>query len=182
MRSSNGWGSITRARRPARSFNGTPIFYTATLPAADDRRVPPIHSEYQSQSFEMNDTIRWKDWTFNLGLLASNDTLYGQGLQRGLVDALRLRRRARATEYKMYEIPFSKMMQPRVGATWAYNGKDTVYASYARYNPAASSLPRAASWDRNLATTINAYFDAERRALRRRPRRAHRPASCSSTT
>jgi hypothetical protein len=60
----------------------------------------------------------------------------------------------------MYEIPFSKMIQPRIGATWAYNGKDTVYASYAKYNPAASSLPRAASWDRNLATTIQAHFDA----------------------
>jgi hypothetical protein len=59
----------------------------------------------------------------------------------------------------MYEIPFSKMIQPRLGATWSYNGKDTVYASYAKYNPAASSLPRAASWDRNIATTINAYFD-----------------------
>ena len=46
------------------------------------------------------------------------------------------------------------MIQPRLSATWAYNGKDTVFASYARYNPAASSLPRAASWDRNLTTTI----------------------------
>ena len=51
------------------------------------------------------------------------------------------------------------MMQPRLGATWAYNGKDTVYASYATYNPAASSLPRAASWDRNVFVTLNAYFD-----------------------
>ena len=61
----------------------------------------------------------------------------------------------------MYDIPFSKMIQPRLGATWAYNGNDTVYASYARYNPAASSLPRAASWDRNLVSTIiDIYFDA----------------------
>ena len=67
----------------------------------------------------------------------------------------------------MYEIPFSKMIQPRLGATWAYNGKDTVYASYARYNPAASSLPRAASWDRNLiGTFVDVHFDAERRRLR----------------
>ena len=35
----------------------------------------------------------------------------------------------------MYEIPFSKMIQPRLGATWAYNGKDTVYASYAQVQP-----------------------------------------------
>ena len=25
--------------------------------------------------------------------------------------------------YKMYDIPFKKMLQPRLGATWAYNGK-----------------------------------------------------------
>ena len=60
----------------------------------------------------------------------------------------------------MHDIPFSKMIQPRLAATWAYNGEDTVFGSYATYNPAASSLPRAASWDRNLATTINAHFDA----------------------
>jgi hypothetical protein len=48
-----------------------------------------------------------------------------------------------------------------VGATWAYNGKDTLYASYARYNPVASSLPRAASWDRNLiGTFVDVHFDA----------------------
>src|SRR4029079_18257766 len=46
------------------------------------------------------------------------------------------------------------------GATWAYNGHDTLFASLARYYPAASSLPRAASWDRNLAAEREAYFDA----------------------
>src|SRR6185436_8103116 len=50
-------------------------------------------------------------------------------------------------------------IQPRLGATWAYNGSDTVYGSYAIYNSAASSLPRAASWDRNLRQAINLYFD-----------------------
>jgi hypothetical protein len=61
----------------------------------------------------------------------------------------------------MYEIPFSKVLQPRLGATWAYNNRDTIFASYAKYNPAASSLPRAASWDRNLiGTFIDANFDA----------------------
>ena len=61
----------------------------------------------------------------------------------------------------MYEVPFKEMIQPRVGATWAYNGRDTIYGSFARYNPAASSLPRAASWDRNLTGAfIDAHFDA----------------------
>jgi hypothetical protein len=51
-------------------------------------------------------------------------------------------------------------LQPRLGTTWAYNGNDTVWVSAARYDPAANSDARAASWDRALVTTINAYFDA----------------------
>jgi hypothetical protein len=64
------------------------------------------------------------------------------------------------------------MIQPRIGATWAYNGQDTVYASFAQYNPAASSLPRAASWDRNLAVTLNADFDAQGRLFAVQPVRS----------
>ena len=72
-----------------------PIFYTARFQQQGTGAAPPIHSEYQSQSFELNDTINWRNWSFNLGLLASQDTLYGQGLREDAVDALRLRRRAR---------------------------------------------------------------------------------------
>ena len=71
----------------------------------------------------------------------------------------------------MYDIPFSKMLQPRLSTTWAYNGKDTVFASYARYNPAASSLPRAASWDRNLAVDAERRLRRQRQPVRRRERR-----------
>jgi hypothetical protein len=60
----------------------------------------------------------------------------------------------------MHEFDFSEMLQPRLGATWAYNGNDTVWTSYARYYPAANSDARAASWDRALQREINAYFDA----------------------
>ena len=46
-------------------------------------RPPPsllnIHSELESQSFELNDTIRWGNWSFNAGVVVSNDTLFGQG-------------------------------------------------------------------------------------------------------
>lgn len=166
-RSSNGWGSITvpggRLSPPAGTTQ--PAFYTAAFQQQGLRGVPPtIHSEYRSQSVEINDTIRWKRWSLNAGVLASNDTLYGQGLTAddaalsGFVLATGSTTKSR--QYKMYELPFSKLIQPRLGTTWAYNGEDTVFASYARYNPAASSLPRAASWDRNLATTIQAHFDA----------------------
>ena len=157
-RSSNGWGLIT-VPGGRLSYNGTPIFYEAAFQQQTTGAVPAIHSEYHSQNLEVNDAVTWKDWTFNLGLIASNDTLYGQGLK---ADSSTLSGYVLSpgTKYKMYEIPFKKMLQPRISATWAYNGRDTVYGSYATYNAAASSLPRAASWDRNLATTINAYFDA----------------------
>jgi hypothetical protein len=156
-RSSNGWGTIT-VPGGRLSFEGTPVYYQTSFQQQTTGLVPTIHSEYRSISFEVNDTIRWEDWTFNVGVLASRDTLYGQGLSEDS-STLSGYVLSPGTKYEMYEIPFSKMIQPRVGVTWAYNGRDTVYASYAKYNPAASSLPRAASWDRNIATTIEAYFD-----------------------
>ncbi len=166
IRSSNGWGSIN-VPAGAVSFQGTPIFYQAVFQSQGIGNLPKIHSEFRSKSIEVNDTINWKDWTFNLGMVASQDTMYGQGLQNdssalsGFVKATATDSKGR--RYKMYETPFSKMIQPRLSTTWAYNSKDTVFVSYARYNPSASSLPRAASWDRNLAATQNADFDANGR-------------------
>ena len=158
LRSSNGWGLIT-AGGGRTSFSGTPIFYTARI-QQQSLGAAVTHSEYHSLSFEVNDTIRYKDWTFNVGVLASHDTLWGQGLRED-ENALSGFVSAPGNKYKMYSIPFGKMIQPRVSTTWAYNGNDTVYASYARYNPAASSLPRAASWDRNLISTfVDNFFDA----------------------
>jgi hypothetical protein len=159
VRRSNGWGLISVPGGSVAAVAGQLPYYTARIQQQTTGQAAPINSDYVSQSFEINDTIRWNRWTFNLGLLASQDTLYGQGLRE---DASTLSGyvAARGNRYEMYEIPFEKMLQPRVGATWAYNGKDTVYASYARYNPAASSLPRAASWDRNLiGTFIDVHFD-----------------------
>lgn len=164
-RSSNGFGAISIPGGRT-SFQGTPIFFLAAFQqqGLQNSPVPTIHSEFRSQSIELNDTISWKNWTYNIGLLASNDTLYGQGLNdssgalSGYVLATGTTTDAR--QYKMYEVGWKKLLQPRVSATYAYNGRDTVFASFAKFNPMASSLPRAASWDRNLATTIQAYFDA----------------------
>ncbi len=157
-RSSNGWGLIT-VPGGRTSFQGRPIFYQTAFQQQTTGLVPTIHSEYRSQSIELNDTIKWKDWTFNVGVLVSNDTLYGQGLREdsSVLSGYTL---APGNKYKMYEVGWEKMIQPRLGVTWSYNGKDTIFAGYAKYTPAASSLPRAASWDRNLATTIRGYFDA----------------------
>jgi hypothetical protein len=160
IRSSNGWGSIS-VPGGRLSFQGTPIFYTARFQRQTGGAISPIHSEFKSHNIELNDSIKWRNWTFNLGVLASNDTLYGQGLSEDS-STLSGYTLAPGNKYEMYDIPFSKMIQPRVGATWAYNGKDTLYASYARYHPASNSLPRAASWDRNLiGTFVDAHFDAE---------------------
>jgi hypothetical protein len=159
IRSSNGWGLIS-VPGGRTSFNGTPIFFTARYQAQGLGRVAPIHSEYRSQAIELNDAIHWRNFTFNAGVLMSRDRLYGQGLRED-GSVLSGYTSAPGNKYLMYEIPFKKLTQPRLGVTWAYNGRDTIYGSFAKYNPAASSLPRAASWDRGLTGLfIDAHFDA----------------------
>lgn len=162
LRSSNGLGVITvpGGRLSPIGDTGQSAFYTTRFQVLPGDDPLLIHSEYQSHNIELNDTIRWNDWTFDVGVLLSRDTLFGQGLREdestisGYVAAP-------GNKYEMYQTGFGKMIQPRVGATWAYDPQGTVYASFARYNPAASSLPRAASWDRNLtAQFIDAHYDA----------------------
>ena len=160
-RRSNGWGSISVPGGTSKFplTTGTPIYYQAEFQLQSLGTVPTIHAEFRSHTLEFNDSISWHNWNFNAGLLMSNDTLYGQGL-RNDSSVLSGFTAAPGNKYKMYEVPFSKMMQPRLGTTWAYDGHNTLFVSYAKYNPAASSLPRAASWDRNLLNTVRAYFDA----------------------
>jgi hypothetical protein len=164
IRSSNGWGAISvpGGRLTAIPGTGQSAFYTARYLQQPQGQTPRIVSSMTSQSFEINDTIRMNNWTFNAGVLVSNDKLYGQGLREaGTLSGFES---APGNKYLMHEVKFQDMIQPRAGATWAYNGNDTVYAAYARYHPAASSLPRAASWDRNLFNLqIDAHFDAEGR-------------------
>ena len=162
---SNGWGSISVIGGRSETDDGVPIYYRATFYEANlvgegGQVIPPIHSEIESQSIELNDVIRLNDWTINLGVILSNDKLYGQGLRPNSsnVSGFEL---APGHKYLMKEMGFDEMIQPRLGTTWSYNGKDSVYASYARYYPTATSLPRAASWARNLNKRIRAYFDAD---------------------
>jgi hypothetical protein len=163
IRTSNGWGELSipggTSTCPA-TVCGTakPAFFLATVQQQTGGLVPAIHSEMKSQNIELNDVIHRNNWTYNIGVLASNDTFYGQGLVKadnvaGLVKQV-------GAKYKMHDVPFKQMIQPRVGATWAYNEQDTVYINYAVYNQAASSLARAASWDRQLQNSVLAYFDA----------------------
>ena len=156
VRRSNGWGLIT-VPGGRTSFQGTPIFFTAEF-SQQTIGVPPIRSEYKSLNVEFNDTIRWHDWTFNAGVLLSRDRLYGMDLRED-ASALSGFVFEAGNIYQMYEVPFSRMVQPRLAATWAYRPEGTAFVSYARYHPAASSLPRAASWARNRVNTVSAHFD-----------------------
>jgi hypothetical protein len=165
FQTSNGWGLLqipagvgATGTCPA-SACGTakPAYFIADVSQQGARGVPAIHSEVNSQNFEINDTIRLSDWSFNVGTLVSQDTLYGQGLAKadnyaGLIASP-------GTKYLMHRFKWSEMVQPRLGATWAYNGQDNVYVSYARYMPLANSDARAASWDRNLQQQVRVYFD-----------------------
>lgn len=165
-RASNGWGSISipagvgAAGTCPASVCGTatPAFFVANFAAQGIGKLPVIHSEYHTQNFEINDIIRTGNVTVNLGVLASNDTLYGQGLAKA--DNYAGYVKSPGTKYKMHEFKWSEMIQPRLGVNWAYNGNDTVFGSFARYMPPVNSDARAASWDRALVQQVNAYFDA----------------------
>ncbi len=164
IRYSNGWGAISVIGGREEMPDGTPIYYQARIHQSSlegGEMIPPLHTEMQSQNIELNDVWRLKDWTFNLGVIFSNDKLYGQGLRENSnnVSGFEL---APGNQYLMKEIGFDEMISPRLGATWSPNGMDALYASYARYYPGVNSLPRAASWDRNLGTRqIDVQFDAD---------------------
>jgi hypothetical protein len=190
-RRSNGWGVISapggRICLPAGATatvacqfdaagnptNGEQIFFSATLQQgslAGQFAGTSIRSEFESQDIELNDTIRWNDWTFNAGVVLSNDTYFGQGLRPNSSNVSGFEV-AIGHPYEMYDIPFDEMIQPRLGAVWAYDEAGTVYVNYARYHPPASSLPRAASWDRgNLGLIIDAHFDADGNLIEAIPR------------
>ena len=160
LRTSNGWGRI-QVPGGRITFDGQPVFYQARFwQQSLGDTVPPINSGFESQSFEINDTIRYDNWTFNVGLMFSNDQMFGEGLRENPANPSGFEL-ATGNRYKMYEIDWDEMISPRLGVTRSLqDGRASAYASYARYYPAASSLPRAASWARNLQREIRAYFDA----------------------
>src|SRR5690606_31757311 len=164
-RTSNGWGLITVPGGRVTATDGvTPVYYIARfgqmgLQTSTGAAVDPIRSTVDMQSFEINDTIEIGDWTYNIGVLLSNDVLYGQGLRPNPSNPVTGLEQAPGNKYKMYEVDWDDMIQPRLGVSWAYNDTSSVYVNYAKYNPSASSQARAASWDRNLAADIEAMFD-----------------------
>jgi hypothetical protein len=163
IRSSNGWGSITAPGGRVTNDAGVPVFYQARLSQMSimggaGALIPPIVSSAKSYNVEVNDTISWKNFQFNIGFLFSQDKLYGQGLKKnnnnvsGFEEAIGHR-------YLMKDIKMSDMIQPRLGVNWDMTDRTSMFANYSRYNPSASSLARAASWARNLARDIDMQFD-----------------------
>jgi hypothetical protein len=172
FQTSNGWGVITIPAGAGATGTVCPAtvcgtatnaYFIAAVSQQGATGVPTIHSEILTTNFEINDTIRFNNWTFNVGVLDSQDTLYGQGLAKA--DNVAGFIASPGTKYLMHRFGFGDMIQPRLGATWAYNSNGTVYASFARYMPPANSDARAASWDRNLVAQINVYFDQNANVL-----------------
>ena len=164
-RTSNGWGTINYigGLNPDTPFEtDIPIYYSASVysNSLSEGELNPLTSSSENINIEVNDTIEHGDFTYNIGFMFSNDVLYGQGLKENSsnVSGYEL---APGHKYKMYELDFLDMIQPRLGITWAYNEDDTIFANFASYNPDTTSLARAASWDRNNQSTQIVYFDSE---------------------
>ncbi len=166
-RLSNGYGLITVPGGTITARDGvTPVFYQtrvsqmSIIGANGDTLVPDtIVSRSTLQSFEFNNTIENGPWTFNLGVVVSKDILYGSGLRENSASPSGFEL-APGNKYKMHETKWSEMIQPRFGVEYEASDTDTFYANFARYNPPASSLARAASWDRNLRRDIRINYDA----------------------
>lgn len=180
QRTSNGWGSISvnggRAYTSdaGQEYAAGEVYYVAnveqmSLVMADGSVVDPINSYSEAYNLEINDRIEYGDFTFNVGFLISQDILYGQGLRENSqnVSGFEL---APGNKYEMYTVDWKDMIQPRLGVSWAYNGEDTVFANFASYNPEASSLARAASWDRGTQQRLEVLFDENGQFLEAAPR------------
>ncbi len=171
IRSSNGWGFIDSVGGLETASDGTPIFYQAQFyqTSLGEYGVPPIDTGSKSRNIELNDTITWEKFTFNVGIMFSEDKLYGQGLKKNSsnVSGYEL---APGNRYLMKKVSFGDMIQPRLGITYDASDAVSLFANYARYYPSASSLPRAAAWDRNLHSLIEADFDIDGNMIEIEPR------------
>jgi len=148
-RSRNGWGIVTFLPN---DFTNDDIpleekeFIQAEFARDEGRGV--VHSEYVSDNIEINDNMTIGLWNVNVGLLLSQDELFGQDLANDST-TLSGYRLERGAKYSMYKMKWSDMVQPRMGITRTIGNGNTAFASFGWYNPPASSLPRAASWARN---------------------------------
>ena len=183
MRSSNGWGVDHRPGRPHAASRARPIFYTARVPAAGDSapraddplRVPVAELRGQRHDqLEELDVQRRRCWPATTRCTAracarTPSTLSGFVARR------------RATKYKMYEIPFSKMIQPRARRDLGLQRQGHGLRQLRALQPGGElAAARRVVGSQPRRRRIDAHFDAERRAVRAPTRSPRRPASCSS--
>ena len=165
-RLSNGWGNVRLIGGLGTDVDPdrTDVYYQATIQQMsllqNGETVPPIKSSIESLDFEINDEIEHGDFTYNIGVMVSRDTFYGQGLRKNSANVSGYEL-APGAKYEMYKTDWKDMIQPRLGVTWEYEDSSTVFANYASYNPNASSLPRAASWARNTQRDLDVNFDQD---------------------
>jgi hypothetical protein len=162
-RLSNGWGAINYLGGQSTEDDLAGVYFQArveqmSLLDETGDSVSTIQSFAESYNFEVNDTIEHGDFTYNVGVLISKDILYGQGLRENGANVSGFEVAA-GNKYEMYSVDWKDMIQPRLGITYTYEDQGTVFANYASYNPQASSLARAASWDRNSRRSIIVNFD-----------------------
>ena len=164
-RTSNGWGEIDviggPVRRPRRE-----LLRGAASPAGGHRGLPggnPI------QLRDVRVPEHRRSTTSSAGRtgpstsesLVSNDELFGQGLRENSSNLSGFEL-APGNKYKMYEIPWEDMIQPRLGAVWAYNGDG------ARCTPTTPATTRRSARcrapPRGPATrnqVLDVFFDAD---------------------
>ena len=163
-RISNGWGNISYLAGEATDDAQADVFFQAQVEQMsfldeNGNSVASIVSSIESYNVEINDTIALGDFTLSIGALISRDVLYGQGLRKNAANVSGFEL-APGNRYEMYATDWQDMIQPRLGLTWAYEERGTVFANYARYNPQANSLARAASWARSDLRSLAVNFDA----------------------
>ena len=174
MRSSNGWGVDHGAWRPA-ELPGHADLLHGDVPAAGGRQRradDPLRVPLAEPRVQRHDPL--EQLVVQRRRAASNDTLYGQGLDE---DASTLSGYVAATgttpedAVQMYEIPFGKMIQPRarrdLGRTTATTRSSPATPSTTR-PPARCRVPR-----RGIATSRprQRALRRQRRAVRDRPGR-----------
>ena len=119
-RSSNGWGviNVPGGRSASIGLPGKPAYYYAEYLTRSTGSKLGIRGEATTWNVEANDTIVWKNFSFNAGMIMSHDTLYGQGLQDDS-STLTGYVLSPGTKYTMYKIPFSKHVP---AAPWRHVG------------------------------------------------------------
>ena len=134
LRTSNGWGNdhgsrrhaicpANRVRRAAGLLPGAASCSRAsTLPnGVRCRSSTPSSSRRTSRSTTSSGSATGRSTSASW---SSNDELYGQGLRANVRTRLRLRGGARRTSTRCTRSTSSDMLQPRLGAIWAYSGAE----------------------------------------------------------